>query len=97
MTLEQFLISLKAYERNRLQSKGIHVPGKLPKFGFVLVYGDRDFADLMYDSRALGRVQWQPGSVVFDPPLSRGQRMDAFEEDLDEWVSLAHARGLTSD
>jgi hypothetical protein len=51
----------------------------------------------MYGSKALGRVQWQQGDIVFDPPLSRGQRVGAFDDDLDEWVSLAHARGLTSD
>jgi len=95
MTLEQFLNSLRAYEQNRLQSKGIHIPGEQPKFGFVLVYGDRDFADLMFGSRALGRVEWQSGNILFDPPLSRGRRVNAFEDDLDEWVSLAHARGLT--
>lgn len=43
----------------------------------------------MLGPRALGRIEWQNGNVVFDPPLSRGQRKDAFEDDLDEWVSLA--------
>ena len=96
MTLQQFLGSLKAYERNRLQSKAIHIPGEQPKFGFVFVYGDRDFADLMFGNRALGRVEWRNGNVVFDPPLSRGQRVNTFEDNLDEWVSLAYARGLAA-
>ncbi len=95
MTREQFLNSLSLYEHGRLRSKGVHVPGHLPIFGFVLVYGDLDFADLMFEGKQLGRVQWRNGVISFDPPLGRGRRANAFDDDLDEWASLAYARSLT--
>jgi hypothetical protein len=60
----------------------------------MLVFGDRDFAELMFEKKKLGRVQWRNGLIAFDPPLSRGPRANAFDDDLDEWASLAYARSL---
>ena len=95
MTLERFLNALDVYDPNQL--KGNRGRAEPPKFALVLVHGDRNFADLVYEGKALGRVEWREGEVVFDPPLRRGRRTNAFDGDLDEWVALASARGTTGD
>ena len=95
MTRVDFLNSLTLWEHGRLRTVGVHVPGGVTRFGFMLVKDQgEDFADLIFEGRMLGRVAWRDGEVDFDPPLGGLRRQIAFSADLDEWASRAYDRDL---
>ena len=93
MTRVDFLNSLTLWELGRLQTVGVHVPGGVTRFGFMLVKDQgRDFADLMFEGKMLGNVAWRNSEVEFDPPLGGPRRQIARSADLDEWASRAYDR-----
>ena len=94
MTLDDFILRIQAFS-GVVRLKGRHVPGSnVPRFDYALVK-EQDSADLMFKDEYLGRVCWVTGGqVIFDPPLVIHARLGTFEEQLDEWVSLAHYRSV---
>lgn len=97
MTQIEFLRLLRSYEHRNLWQKGVQMPGDpVPKFGFGLVYEDRDAAVLDFASKRLGRVHWEDGIVLFEPPVAgRRDFQTITNEDLNRWVSFAYAHSLT--
>jgi len=75
--LEQFFETLRLFERDRLI--GIGTAASLREPGFVLViYRNRDRADLLWRGRRIGRVQWTTTGLIFDPELLKGQPQGPF-------------------
>jgi hypothetical protein len=98
-THKNFLDALRSFEHKRLLATGIHyAPENRPIFGFALVYDVGDtFADLMFGSKAIGRVGLDSGIVSFDPPLPTARSTTAFDDDLLEWASRAYHRSVTTE
>jgi transcriptional regulator with XRE-family HTH domain len=97
-SLVEFLAFLKLYER-KLRSRGRFVGnGTMPQFGFAFVYHNRDGADLMFNGEWQGKVRWNGGAVVFDPPVPRHDLEAPIlsDEVFDRWVSFADYRRVTS-
>ena len=63
--------------------------------GFIFVYQDRDGVSLMRNGKQLGQAYWDNGEVNFDPQITRSNPAHTFDDDLDQSVSRAYARGLT--
>ena len=93
ITQEGFLGELQRYEKLRLPSKAIHDRGQPPIFpGYRFVYTSPDSVDLMVEDKVLGRAAWHDGAVVFEPALTLPLKERSFEDDVDEWLSLAQLR-----
>jgi hypothetical protein len=87
MFLVDFLQHLKRYGRDRLPELRIKTDDQ---GDFVLVYRDRDGADLMLDGRRLGSVVWRGGEVIYEPQISLSEAL-SFDGHLDRWVGQACA------
>jgi len=98
MFLIDFLQHLKRYGRDRLPELRIKCDDQGGTKGgdFVLVYRDRDGADLMLDGRRLGWVVWLDGKVVYEPPINLNEAL-SFEGHLDQWVGRAWQKAGDSD
>jgi hypothetical protein len=92
MFLIDFLQHLKRYGRDRLPELQIKTDDQgSTKGGFVLVYRDRDGADLMLDGRRLGSVVWRDGEVIYEPEINLSEAL-SFDGHLDRWVGHACAK-----
>jgi transcriptional regulator with XRE-family HTH domain len=90
----EFLRAVELYKAIKLPSQSVMVEGK-PEQGFMFVSEDRDTIVLWRHERLLGRAQWDEGEVHYDPPITRSNPAHTFDDDLDQWISRAYARGLT--
>ena len=75
MTRKEFLNALRSFEHKRLLATGMHyAPENRPIFGFALVYDvGETFADLMFGSKAIGRVGLELGVISLRPALTDRQ------------------------
>lgn len=91
MFIIDFLQHLKRYGRDRLPELRIKTDDQGSTKGeFVLVYRDRDGADLMLGGRRLGSVVWRDGEVIYEPQISASEAL-SFDGHLDRWVGQACA------
>ena len=96
MFLIDFLQHLKRYGRDRLPELRIKEDDHgVAKGSFLLVYRDRDGADLMLDGQRLGSVLWSDGKVVYDPPIKLSEAL-SFDGHLDQWVDKAWQKSAPS-